>query len=111
MEDIKNNEVEVTTEVSGAEEMTQEILIPKSSSEEPSKGFVALVVGGIAAAVVGTVVAVKRHKKKKTDAEDPVEEYDQDFDDFYEEDDLDNNGEPAIQVVEGSKENSDNKKG
>lgn len=110
MEETMNNEVEVTTEVSGAEEMTQEITIEESSAG-PSKGFVALVVGGIAAAVVGTVVAVKRHKKKKADAEDPVEEYDQDFDDFYEEEDLDDVQEPPIQVVEGSKENSGKKKG
>lgn len=69
MEENMNNEVEVTTEVSGAEEVTQEITIEDSSSV-PSKGFMALVAGGVAAVVVGTVIAIKRHKKKKDGRKD-----------------------------------------
>lgn len=69
MEENMNNEVEVTTEVSGAEEVTQDIAIEDSSSG-PSKGFMALVAGGVAAVVVGTVIAIKRHKKKKAAQKD-----------------------------------------
>lgn len=72
MEENMNNEVEVTTEVSGAEEVTQEITIEDSSSG-PSKGFIALVAGGVAAVVVGTVIAIKRHKKKKAARKDEDE--------------------------------------
>lgn len=103
MDDTMNTGVEVTTEVSGAEDVTQEITIEETSGG-PSKGFMALVVGGIAAAVVGTVVAVKRHKKKKA-SESADEEYeDEDFDEFV--DDLDDEyvEEPAIQVVENKSE-------
>lgn len=62
MDETMNTGVEVATGVSGAEEVTQKITIEKTSSG-PSKGFIALVVGGIAA--VGATVAIKRHKKKK----------------------------------------------
>lgn len=75
MEETMNTGVEeVTTEVFETEEVDQEITIDETSG--PSKGFIALAAGGIAAIVVGTIVAVKRHKKKKADAqkEDQFEE-------------------------------------
>ena len=64
MDETMNTEVEVTTEVSG-EEVKPEIMVEESSSG-PSKTFVGLVVGGIAAVAVGAAVAWKRHKKKKS---------------------------------------------
>lgn len=79
MDETMNTGVEVTTEVSGAEEVTQEVMIEETSGG-PSKGFVALVVGGIAAVAVGATIAIKRHKKKKVSAK--VEEDDEFEDDF-----------------------------
>ena len=83
MDDTMNTGVEVTTEVSG-EEVKPEIMIEETSGG-PSKTFVGLVVGGIAAVAIGATVAWKRHKKNKAEkAQEPAEE---DFDDdFYEED-------------------------
>lgn len=80
-ETMKNTEVEVTTEVSGAEDVSQEITIETKSG--PSKGFVALVVGGVVAAAVGATVAIKRHKKKKANAREEDE-----FDEVFGDDDL-----------------------
>ena len=84
MDDTMNTGVEVTTEVSG-EEVKPEIMIEETSGG-PSKTFVGLVVGGIAAVAIGATVAWKRHKKNK--AEKPQEPAEEDFedDDFYEED-------------------------
>lgn len=108
MDDTMNTGVEVTTEVSGAEDVTQEITIEETSGG-PSKGFMALVVGGIAAAVVGTVVAVKRHKKKKA-SESAVEEYKgEDLDEFVD-DDLDDVYNVGEIPVEESKEEPAEKK-
>ena len=84
MDDTMNTGVEVTTEVSG-EEVKPEIMIEETSGG-PSKTFVGLVVGGIAAVAIGATVAWKRHKKNKAEkAQEPAEE-DFDDDDFYEED-------------------------
>ena len=79
MDDTMNTGVEVTTEVSG-EEVKPEIMIEETSGG-PSKTFVGLVVGGIAAVAIGATVAWKRHKKNKAEkAQEPAEE---DFDDEF----------------------------
>lgn len=84
MDNTMNTGVEVTTEVSG-EEVKPEIMIEENSGG-PSKTFVGLVVGGIAAVAIGATVAWKRHKKNKAEkAQEPAEE-DFEDDDFYEED-------------------------
>ena len=84
MDETMNTGVEVTTEVSG-EEVKPEIMIEETSGG-PSKTFVGLVVGGIAAVAIGATVAWKRHKKNKAEkAQEPAEE-DFEDDDFYEED-------------------------
>ena len=85
MVETMNTGVEVTTDVSGEDEVSQEITIEETSGG-PSKTFVGLVVGGIAAVAVGATVAWKRHKKNKAEkAQEPAEE-DFEDDDFYEED-------------------------
>lgn len=89
MDETMNTGVEVATEVSGAEEVTQEVTIEETSGG-PSKGFVALVVGGIAAVAVGATIAINRHKKKKASA--LVEEDDEFEEDFSE--DLENEEKP-----------------
>lgn len=78
MDETMNTGVEVTTEVSGAEEVTQEVMIEETSGG-PSKGFVALVVGGIAAVAVGATIAINRHKKKKASALVEDDEFEDDF--------------------------------
>ena len=88
MDETMNTGVEVTTEVSG-EEVKPEIMIEETSGG-PSKTFVGLVVGGIAAVAIGATVAWKRHKKNKAEkAQEPAEEdfEDDDFDgEFFDED-------------------------
>lgn len=84
MDNTMNTGVEVTTEVSG-EEVKPEIMIEETSGG-PSKTFVGLVVGGIAAVAIGATVAWKRHKKNKAEkAQEPAEE---DFDDEFLDEDL-----------------------
>ena len=84
MDDTMNTGVEVTTEVSG-EEVKPEIMIEETSGG-PSKTFVGLVVGGIAAVAIGATVAWKRHKKNKAEKAQEAAEEDFEDDDFYEED-------------------------
>lgn len=84
MDEFKNTEVEVTTEVSG-EEVKPEIMVEESSGG-PSKTFVGLVVGGIAAVAIGATVAWKRHKKKKQKKAQEAAEEDFEYDDLYVED-------------------------
>ena len=84
MDNTMNTEVEVTTEVSG-EEVKPEITIEETSSG-PSKMFIGLVVGGIAAVAIGATVAWKRHKKNKAEKAQEAAEEDFEDDDFYEED-------------------------
>ena len=88
MDNTMNTGVEVTTEVSG-EEVKPEIMIEETSGG-PSKTFVGLVVGGIAAVAIGATVAWKRHKKNKAEkAQEAAEEdfEDDDFDgEFFDED-------------------------
>lgn len=85
MDDTMNTGVEVvTTDVSG-EEVKPEIMIEETSSG-PSKTFVGLVVGGIAAVAVGATVAWKRHKKNKAKKAQEIAEEDFEDDDFYIED-------------------------
>ena len=106
MDDTMNTGVEVTTEVSG-EEVKPEIMIEETSGG-PSKTFVGLVVGGIAAVAIGAPVAWKRHKKNKAEkAQEPAEE-DFEDDDFYEED-LDEDPE-AEEVTEEAVEETTEKK-
>lgn len=83
-EKTMNTEVEVMTDVSGEDGVSQEIAIEETSGG-PSKTFVGLVVGGIAAVAIGATVAWKRHKKKAEKAQEAAEE-DFEDDEFYEED-------------------------
>lgn len=98
MEETMNTGMDVSTEVS--ETAAQEVSVEEISSG-PSKGFVALVVGGIAAAGIGVAVMIKKHKKKKAEAQGDdldCEIYEDEFEDDTEEDpaveDFDNE-EPA----------------
>ena len=84
MVETMNTGVEVTTDVSG-EEVKPEIMIEETSGG-PSKTFVGLVVGGIAAVAIGATVAWKRHKKNKAEKAQEAAEEDFEDDDFYEED-------------------------
>lgn len=84
MDNTMNTEVEVTTEVSG-EEVKPEIMVEEFSGG-PSKTFVGLVVGGIAAVAIGATVAWKRHKRKKAEKAQEAAEEDFEYDDLYVED-------------------------
>lgn len=109
MDETKNTEVEVTTEVSG-EEVKPEIMVEESSSG-PSKTFVGLVVGGIAAVAIGATVAWKRHKKKK--AEKAQEATEEDFEDDLYVEDLDEDleaEEVTTEVVDEATEKKTEKK-
>ncbi|WP_287643491.1 hypothetical protein [Bacteroides sp.] len=113
MDETMNTGVEVTTEVSG-EEVKPEIMIEESSGG-PSKTFVGLVVGGIAAVAIGATVAWKRHKKKKAEKAQEAEE--EDFDDEFYEENLDEDPEAeevatetATEVVEETTEKKTRKK-
>lgn len=103
MDETMNTGVEVATGVSGAEEVTQEITIEETSSG-PSKGFIALVVGGIAAVAVGVTVAIKRHKKKKA-AQAEEEFFEDDFDE-----DLEDEEDDWVETEEDQKEEAESKK-
>lgn len=110
MDETKNTEVEVTTEVSG-EEVKPEIMIEESYGS-PSKMFVGLVVCGIAAVAIGVTAAWKRHKKKKAEKAQEAAEEDFEDDDFYEED-LDEDleaEEVTAEVVEETTEKKTGKK-
>lgn len=74
MGDTMNTEVEVTTKVSEVEEPIQEIDIEEVSG--PSNGFIALVIGAVAAVAVGVTVGIRRHKKKKAEAAKAMVEID-----------------------------------
>lgn len=109
MDETKNTEVEVTTEVSG-EEVKPEIMVEESSGG-PSKTFVGLVVGGIAAVAIGATVAWKRHKKKK--AEKAQEAAEEDFEDDLYVEDLDEDleaEEVTTEVVDEATEKKTEKK-
>ena len=109
MVETMNTGVEVTTDVSGEDEVSQEITIEETSGG-PSKTFVGLVVGGIAAVAVGATVAWKRHKKNKAEkAQEPAEE-DFEDDDFYEED-LDEDPEAEEVMAEVVEETTEKKTG
>lgn len=82
MEETKNIETNEMTEETGGSVSVID-LVPEETSG-PSKGFVALVIAGAAAIVAGTVVAVKRHKKKKARLD---EDLDVDFEDEFFDDD------------------------
>lgn len=112
MEENKNTEVEVMTEDFGsaASECGLEVTNLEPSAGGPSKGFVALAVGAVAAVVVGATVAIKRHKKKKADAKAEVEDFDEEYDDYEDYDeDLDEVDEPETTAEEKSKEDSKKK--
>lgn len=113
MDETMNTGVEVTTEVS-KEEVKPEIMIEEVSGG-PSKTFVGLVVGGIAAVAIGATVAWKRHKKNK--AEKAQEAAEEDFDDEFYEEDLDEDpeteeveAETTAEVVEETTEKKTEKK-
>lgn len=108
MDGIKNAEVEVTTEVSG-EEVKPEIMVEESSGG-PSKTFVGLVVGGIAAVAIGATVAWKRHKKKKQKKAQEAAEEDFEYDDLYVED-LDEDPEAEEVTTEVVDETTEKKTG
>ena len=109
MDNTMNTGVEVTTEVSG-EEVKPEIMIEETSGG-PSKTFVGLVVGGIAAVAIGATVAWKRHKKNKAEkAQEPAEE---DFDDEFLDEDSETEevaAETTAELVEKTTEKKTEKK-
>lgn len=112
MDETMNTGVEVTTDVSGKDEVSQEITTIEETSGGPSKTFVGLVVGGIAAVAIGATVAWKRHKKNKAEKAQEAAEEDFEDDDFYEED-LDEDPEDeevAEEVVEENTEKKTEKK-
>ena len=111
MVETMNTGVEVTTDVSGEDEVSQEITIEETSGG-PSKTFVGLVVGGIAAVAIGATVAWKRHKKNKAEkAQEPAEEdfEDDDFDEEFFDEDLETE-EVTEEVVEENTEKKTEKK-
>lgn len=109
MVETMNTGVEVTTDVSGEDKVSQEIMIEETSGG-PSKTFVGLVVGGIAAVAIGATVAWKRHKKNKAEkAQEPAEE-DFEDDDFYKED-LDEDPEAEEVMTEVVEETTEKKTG
>lgn len=115
MDETMNTGVEVTTDVSGGEAVSQEIMIEETSGG-PSKTFVGLVVGGIAAVAIGATVAWKRHKKKKAEkAQGAAEEdfEDDDFDDEFLDEDSETEevaAETTAEVVEETTEKKTGKK-
>lgn len=112
MDDTMNTGVEVTTDVSGKDEISQEITTIEETSGGPSKTFVGLVVGGIAAIAIGATVAWKRHKKNKAEkAQESAEEdfEDDDFDDEFFDEDLETE-EVTKEVVEENTEKKTEKK-
>ena len=112
MVETMNTGVEVTTDVSGNDEVSQEITTIEETSGGPSKTFVGLVVGGIAAIAIGATVAWKRHKKNKAEkAQESAEEdfEDDDFDDEFFDEDLETE-EVAEEVVEENTEKKTEKK-
>ena len=112
MDETMNTGVEVTTDVSGNDEVSQEIATIEETSGGPSKTFVGLVVGGIAAVAIGATVAWKRHKKNKAEkAQEAAEEdfEDDDFDDEFFDEDLETE-EVAEEVVEENTEKKTEKK-
>lgn len=84
MDETMNTGVKVTTEGSG-EEVKPEITIEETSGG-PSKTFVGLVVGGIAAFGIGIAVACGRHKKNKAEKAQEAAEEDFEDDEFLDED-------------------------
>ena len=111
MVETMNTGVEVTTDVSGEDEVSQEITIEETSGG-PSKTFVGLVVGGIAAVAIGATVAWKRHKKNKAEkAQEAAEEdfEDDDFDDEFLDEDPETE-EVMTEVVEETTEKKTGKK-
>ena len=109
MVETMNTGVEVTTDVSGEDEVSQEITIEETSGG-PSKTFVGLVVGGIAAVAIGATVAWKRHKKNKAEKAQEAAEEDFEDDDFYEED-LDEDPEAEEVMTEVVEETTEKKTG
>lgn len=112
MVETMNTGVEVTTDVSGEDEVSQEITIEETSGG-PSKTFVGLVVGGIAAVAIGATVAWKRHKKNKAEkAQEAAEEDFEDDDDFDDEflDEDSETEEVMTEVVEETTEKKTEKK-
>ena len=110
MVETMNTGVEVTTDVSG-EEVKPEIMIEETSGG-PSKTFVGLVVGGIAAVAIGATAAWKRHKKNKAEkAQEPAEEdfEDDDFDDEFLDEDSETE-EVMTEVVEETTKKKTEKK-
>ena len=107
MVETMNTGVEVTTDVSG-EEVKPEIMIEETSGG-PSKTFVGLVVGGIAAVAIGATVAWKRHKKNKAEkAQEPAEE---DFEDDFDDEFLDEDSETEEVMTEVVEETTEKKTG
>lgn len=115
MDETMNTGVEVTTDVSGEDGISREITIEETSGS-PSKTFVGLVVGGIAAVAIGATVAWKRHKKNKAEkAQEAAEEDfdDDDFDDEFFDKDLETEevaSETTTEVVEETTEKKTGKK-
>ena len=108
MNETMNTDVEVTMDVSGENGVSQELTIEESSGG-PSKTFVGIVVGGIAAVAIGATVAWKRHKKNKTEKAQESAEEDFEDNEFYVED-LDEDPETEDVVDETTTEVVEEKK-
>ena len=116
MDETINTGVGVTTDISGEDEVPQKITIEELSVGGPSKTFVGLVVGGIAAVAIGATVAWRRHKKNKAEkAQEAAEEdfEDDDFDDEFLDEDPETEevaAETTAEVVEETTEKKTEKK-
>lgn len=115
MEENKNTEVEVATELSGTEGTDHEMMIEvEETSSGPSKGFVALIVGGALGLAGAGAILYRRHKmKKKAETQTEMDDYQ---DDYYE-DDFDDPVVPEdvipieAEAIEDSGKKSEKKKG
>lgn len=57
--------MEENMEVMNQETSNEDVQAYEMSIEGPSKSFVAIVAGGIAAVAIGATVLIRKHKKKK----------------------------------------------
>lgn len=101
MDENMNTELEVTTEY-GSNEISQENSFEEVSG--PSKGFLALVAGGVVAVAVGAVVAVKRHKKKKSEKAKETDDYEDENEDQSDKEPVDTTSEEIVESEKDSEE-------
>lgn len=103
---ITENGEKVTTEIMTDE--GPEIVVDTISSEKPSKGFVALITGGLVAGAIGVAMFIKHRNKKKL--EDP--EYLDEDDEYFDVDEVlkEESDETETNQVEDESKESSNKK-